>query len=46
MSLTADPGQKAYHRERPVSKAYKELDNDLARDNMENDLPYADLQDL
>jgi len=37
---------KAADNERPVSRAYKELDNDLARDNMENDLPDADLQDL
>ena len=43
---TSGLGQKVFHTERPISKAYKELDNDLARDNMENDLPEADLQDL
>ena len=33
-------------RERPISQAYPELDTDLARDNLENDLSAADLQDL
>ena len=46
ISGTSGPDQKVFHIERPISKAYKELDNDLARDNMENDLPDADLQDL
>lgn len=46
ISGTSGPSQKVFHTERPLSKAHKELDNDLARDNMENDLPYADLQDL
>ena len=32
--------------ERPVSNAHGIIDNDLARDNLENDLPLADLQDL
>ena len=36
---------KVYH-EKPISKAYSSIDSDLARDNMENDIPYADLQDL
>ena len=27
-------------------KAYREIDNDLARDNIENDIPAADLEDL
>ena len=48
---TAAPSQKVYHstphrQEKPISKAYKEIDNDLARDNLENDIPEADLQDL
>ncbi|MBE5782571.1 MAG: hypothetical protein E7329_04555 [Clostridiales bacterium] len=43
---TSGPSQKVFHTERPISPAYKELDHDLARDNMENDLPDADLQDL
>ena len=37
---TSAPAQKVYH-----SKSYKEIDNDLARDNMENDISAADLQD-
>ena len=38
--------QKVWHTERPISKAYRELDTDPVRDNLENDLPFADLQDL
>lgn len=38
--------QKVWHPERPISKAYRQIDTDLARDNLENDIPYADLQDL
>lgn len=36
---------KVWH-EKPIPKAYKEIDTDLALDNLENDLTYADLQDL
>ncbi len=36
---------KVWH-EKPISKAHGIIDNDLARDNLENDIPYADLQDL
>ncbi len=33
--------------ERPIpSRVYPVIDNDLARDNIENDLPAADLQEL
>lgn len=32
--------------EKPVSRIYPVLDNDLARDNVENDITAADLQDL
>lgn len=32
--------------ERPISRVYPVLDTDLARDNVENDLSDADLQDL
>lgn len=32
--------------EKPISEVYPIIDNDLARDNVENDLPAADLQDL
>lgn len=43
---TSGPSQKVIHAERPIAKAYPEIDNDLARDNLENDLPDAELQDL
>lgn len=49
---TQPPSQKVYHTtpfsdgERPISEAYPVIDNDLARDNLENDIPAADLQDL
>ena len=43
---TSGPDQKVFHTERPISKAYKGLDNDLARDNVENDMPEADLRDI
>ena len=36
---------KVWH-EKPFSDAYKAIDTDLARDNLENDIPMADLQDL
>ena len=42
---TSGPSQKIWH-EKPISKAHGVIDNDLARDNLENDIPYADLQDL
>lgn len=37
--------QKVWH-EPPISRAHGILDNDLGRDNLENDIPFADLQDL
>lgn len=48
---TAAPSQKVYHTEphrseKPISPVYREIDTDLARDNLENDIPEADLQDL
>lgn len=48
---TKPPAQKVYHTppfaaEKPISEAYVAIDNDLARDNVENDLTAADLQDL
>lgn len=48
---TQAPSQKVYHstpyeNEKPISNVYKEIDNDLARDNLENNIPAADLQDL
>lgn len=33
-------------QEDPIPGVYGILDNDLARDNLENDIPFADLQDL
>ena len=36
---------KVWH-EKPMPEAYRELDTDLARDNIENDMTFADLQDL
>lgn len=38
--------RKNEHAERRISSAYPVIDNDLARDNVENDIPAADLQDL
>ena len=37
--------QKVWH-EKPIPKIYRAIDTDLARDNLENDIAYADLQDL
>ncbi|MCI1930496.1 MAG: hypothetical protein LKJ13_02235 [Clostridia bacterium] len=39
-------GHKPEKNERHISKAYPVIDTDLARDNIENDTPNADLQDL
>lgn len=33
-------------KERPIPEVYPVLDTDLARDNVENDIPAADLEDL
>lgn len=48
---TESPSQKVWHtesfaKEKPISKAYPAIDNDLARDNLENDITAADLQDM
>ena len=43
---TMGADQKVYHTEKPISKAYPVLDTDLAWDNMENDIPAADLNDI
>ncbi len=48
---TASPSLKVYHttpfeQEKPISSVYPAIDNDLARDNLENDITAADLQDL
>ena len=47
---TNDVTQKVYHtkpskKEKTISHAYQAIDTDLARDNLENDIPFADLQD-
>ena len=52
---TYSPNQKVFHSppltagrdiEMPVPDTYSVIDSDLARDNLENDIPAADLQDL
>ena len=49
---TKAPSQKVYHQvphknaERHISSVYSVIDNDLARDNIENDMTKADKQDL
>ena len=43
---TVGANQKVWHEERPISEAHGIIDTDLARDNLENDIPFADLQDL
>lgn len=40
------PYSKKETKEKPISDAYSVIDNDLARDNLENDITAADLQDL
>ena len=40
------PNQKHGKKEKPISNIYPVIDNDLARDNVENDIPAADLEDL
>ncbi len=42
---TMEATQKVWH-EKPIPDVYKVIDTDLARDNLENDIPLADLQDL
>ncbi len=39
-------GNKPDKKEKPVSKVYPVIDNDLARDNIENDLTAANRQDI
>ena len=43
---SAKPYERDPRREKPISDAYYVIGNDLARDNLENDIPDADLQDL
>ena len=43
---TSGSNQKVWH-EKPIPQdVYSSIDTDLARDNLENDIPFADLQDL
>jgi len=42
---TGGSSMKVFH-EKPISGAYSTIDTDLARDNLENDITAADLQDL
>lgn len=37
--------QKVWH-EKPIPEVYREIDTDLALDNLQNDLTLADLEDL
>ena len=38
--------QKVYHQKPIPEDAYGIINTDRARDNLENDIPFADLQDL
>ena len=51
LANSKEPLQKPYRSsnisfERPISPVYSTIDTDLARDNLENDIPAADLSDL
>ena len=47
VSGTSGAGQKVFHTERPIpADVYPVIDTDLARDNIENDIPAADLEEL
>lgn len=44
---TGGVSQHISHKERPIpGDIYPVIDTDLARDNLENDIPAADLEDL
>ena len=43
---TAVIKEKLCRLDKPIPDVYPVVDNDLARDNIENDLPAADLEDL
>lgn len=43
VDLSKEKGRGA---DKPIAKTYPVIDNDLARDNLENDMPAADLEDL
>ena len=44
--MDKQPQVQKLTREQPISDAWKDIDTDLAQDNLENDLTFADLQDL
>ena len=46
ISGTYGPEMKVFHTEKPISEEYPAIDTDLARDNIENDIPAADLEDI
>ena len=47
MAGTTGSAQKLFHTEKPIpSDVYPVLDTDLARGNLENDLPAADQNEL
>ena len=48
---TTAPAQKVFHSkphsvDKPISSVYSVINTDLARDNLENDITAADLQDM
>lgn len=45
ITSTMGAQQKVRHK-KPISWAHGIIDNGLVRDNLEKDIPYADLQDL
>ena len=45
ISGTTGANQKVWH-EKPITKAHGIIDTDLTRDNLENEIPFADLTDL
>ena len=47
VSGTGGADMKVWHSERPINPdAYPAIDSDLARDNLQNDIPAADLEEL
>lgn len=47
LSGTGGTNQKVFHTEKPIpSDVYPAIDTDLARDNLQNDIPAADLTEL
>ncbi len=48
---TQSPSQKVYHTtpfsaDKPIASVYAQIETDLARDNLENNITAADLQDM